>query len=191
VFTGIVLGLGRVRQCAGGVLVLEPSVEQDWQIGESVAVNGVCLTVVEAGGGVVRFDLSPETLVRTALGDLSGGHKVNLERALRPSDRLGGHFVQGHVDAVGTVVSIREEGNSKVFTFEAPVEYDRYLVDKGSICVDGVSLTVVEPKGGVFDVWVVPHTLAVTSLQDARVGRRVSLEFDMLAKYLEKLMSRP
>lgn len=189
-FTGIVQGLGKVRSHAAGVLILDvdpSSFGEPWVIGESIAVNGCCLTVVEFAEGL-RFELSPETLSRTALGSLRGGELVNLERALRPTDRLGGHFVQGHVDAVGSIESIRQEGNSWVFAFAGPREYGRYIIDKGSVCVDGISLTAVAPENGRFEVWVIPHTKEHTNLRGAVVGRRVNLEYDMLAKYVEGLL---
>jgi riboflavin synthase len=188
VFTGIVQAVGSVRLSHGGVLALDRVQEfSDLQIGESIAVNGCCLTLASADD-CLRFELSQETLSRTALSSLREGSLVNLERALLPSDRLGGHFVQGHIDAVGYIVSIREAGNSSVFSFRAPPEYDKYLVDKGSVCIDGISLTVVSPRGGAFDVWVIPHTLQNTALRQAQVNQPVNLEFDMLAKYLEKLL---
>lgn len=187
-FTGIVENLGTVRSLERGVLLLDaPTPDEPWKLGESVAVNGVCLTVVSADNGV-RFDLSPETLARTALGALKPGSLVNLERAMRADARFGGHIVQGHVDATGEVVSITPSANSVVFRFKAPEEFDRYLIDKGSVTVDGISLTVVEPVGGTFNVWVIPHTLEQTNLAQRQPGDKVNLEFDALAKYVEKLL---
>jgi riboflavin synthase len=188
VFTGIVQAVGSVRSSKDGVLALDSVQEfSGLRIGESIAVNGCCLTLASDDNGL-HFELSQETLSRTALGSLREGSLVNLERALLPSDRLGGHFVQGHIDAVGSIISVREEGNSSVFTFQAPPEYEKYLIDKGSICIDGISLTVVSPRDSSFDVWIIPHTLQNTALRQTQVNQPVNLEFDMLAKYLEKLL---
>lgn len=189
-FTGIVQALGSVLANVDGVLTIRHGIPGA-QHGESIAVNGVCLTVTGSSQeDSLHFDLSPETLARTSLGSLKTEQVVNLERALRVGDSLGGHFVQGHVDAVGSVDVIREEGNGRVFTFRAPNEYGRYLIDKGSICVDGISLTVVNPREGVFDTWIVPHTFESTNLHALTTGGRVNLEFDVLAKYMEKLLGR-
>ncbi|MFY9233165.1 MAG: riboflavin synthase [Fimbriimonadaceae bacterium] len=187
-FTGIIQAKGRVVLNSGSALAVSPDwSEEDIQSGESISVNGVCLTVLGLSNPLT-FDLSPETLERTTLGALAPGQKVNLERALRVGDRLGGHFVQGHVDAVGSIKARREAENSQVLTFEVPEGFERYLVDKGSVCVDGISLTVVEPRGRLFDIWIVPHTLRETNLDAMRAGSQVNLEFDMLAKYVEKLI---
>lgn len=185
-FTGIIQAQGKVSLNTGPALAISPQwTDKDIQLGESIAVNGVCLTVVSTEDGL-RFDLSPETLERTALGRLKPGDFVNLERALRVGDRLGGHFVQGHVDAVGMLAGRRKEENSEVLTFEVPEGWDRYLIEKGSVCVDGISLTVAETLDQVFEVWVIPHTLQETNLGTMAVGTQVNLEFDMLAKYVEK-----
>ncbi|MEJ5170924.1 MAG: riboflavin synthase, partial [Fimbriimonadales bacterium] len=157
-----------------------------WTIGESVAVNGCCLTVVDATDGL-RFDLSEETIRRTSFQRAKPGSLANLERAMGEGDRFGGHIVQGHVDATGEILSIQKTDLAWIFRFQAPAEYDRYLIDKGSVCVDGISLTVVEPKVGAFDVWVIPHTFEVTNFRAAKPGDLVNLEFDVIAKYLEKL----
>lgn len=186
-FTGIIERVGAVRSLEGDRLVVDPgSLDGDLALGESIAVNGVCLTLVSADRGLA-FDVSPETFARTSLGDLKLGSLTNLERALRANARLGGHFVQGHVDATGEVVQVREEGEFFVYEFQAPPEYDRFLIDKGSVAVDGISLTVVRPERGKFEVWVIPHTREHTNLRERGPGDRVNLEFDMLAKYLEKL----
>lgn len=190
-FTGIVQAVGRVSKLDGGVLTLDAPtsfVDGTLEIGESIAVNGCCLTLVSEEGGL-RFDLSPETLARTSLGDVRPGSKVNMERAMQAGARFGGHIVQGHVDATGTLVSIRPEGNSVVYRFQAPAEYDRYLIDKGSVTIDGISLTVVHPDAGAFDVWVIPHTLQETHLGELQPGSRVNLEFDVIARYVEKLLA--
>ncbi len=171
---------------------LEVSAPDAWpgdpvKAGESVSVNGCCLTALEDGSLI--FDLSPETRLRTAFHHVKSGAEVNLERAMRPVDRFGGHIVQGHVDAVGEVVAVLQDGDFTIFRFRAPNEFDRYLIDKGSISVDGISLTVVNPVAGEFDVWVVPHTLVQTNLGDRRPGDLVNLEFDVLAKHIEKLVT--
>lgn len=190
-FTGIVEGLGKIVSIGGGVLELiateEMAKEPFWE-GESVAVNGCCLTVISHPEEPLKFDLSPETLHRTALEDLAPGAVVNLERAMKADGRFGGHVVQGHVDTTGEIVSITPIENAHIYRFQAPLEYDRYLIDKGSVTVEGISLTVVEPKDGAFDVWIIPHTLEVTNLGKLSVGSRVNLEFDAMAKYVEKML---
>lgn len=154
--------------------------------GESIAVNGCCLTALSEGA--LDFDLSPETLQRTTFRRAAAGSKVNLERAMRPMDRFGGHIVQGHVDTVGELRTMLVDGDFTVFRFRSDEEFDRFLIDKGSVAVDGVSLTVVNPVAGEFDVWVVPHTLAHTNLGSLRPGDPVNIEFDVLAKHVEKLL---
>jgi len=191
-FTGIIEGLGKVRSMENGVLLLQVArgfESEPWKIGESVAVNGCCLTIVDASNGL-RFDLSPETLSRTSLGSLIDGSLVNIERAMRADGRFGGHIVQGHVDATGTVVSIMPNDNATVFRFQAPTEWIKYVIDKGSITIDGISLTVVNLRGNEFDAWIIPHTLQDTNLRGTKVGDKVNLEFDVIAKYVERLMSR-
>ncbi len=178
-----------MRSMENGVLLLDVvrGFENDpWNIGESVAVNGCCLTVVDASNGL-RFDLSPETLSRTSLGSLGTGSTVNLERAMRADGRFGGHIVQGHVDTTGTVVSITPSDNSTVFRFQAPPEWAKYMIDKGSITIDGISLTIVDLTGTTFDVWVIPHTLQETNLGQRKIGDKVNLEFDVIAKYAERI----
>lgn len=190
-FTGIVQGIGQVEHWEGSRLVV--SADGLWpgdevQVGESIAVNGCCLTALHPG--TLEFDLSPETIQRTAFSQMVEGDTVNLERAIRPIDRFGGHIVQGHVDAVGELVTVLNDGEFTVFRFRAPTEFDRYLIDKGSITVDGISLTVVNPIAGEFDIWVVPHTLANTNLGAKLPGGLVNLEFDVLAKHVEKLLGK-
>ena len=192
-FTGIVQALGRVQSLANCVLTVrapDDFAPDGFDLGESIAVNGCCLTVVQREGDL-QFELSPETLARTSLGDVKAGSVVNLERAMTANGRFGGHIVQGHVDATGVIVSITPSGNSVVYRFQAPIEYDRYLIDKGSVTVDGISLTVVCPKDGEFDVWVIPHTLEETSLGVRSAGDRVNMEFDVIARYVEKLLGSP
>jgi riboflavin synthase len=186
-FTGIIEALGSVRSLDQGRLIVDAPVQPDWSEGESIAVNGCCLTLLTQNLPQLTFDLSPETLERTNLGSLSSGSKVNLERAMRAGDRFGGHIVQGHIDTHGKLVSIRPEANSHVFTFEIDQKYDRYLIDKGSVTLDGISLTVVEPEKGRFDTWVIPHTLENTNLSARKAGDTVNVEIDVLAKHLEKL----
>ena len=183
-FTGIVEELGRVASIDGHRVRFEAQqVLEDAKIGDSTAVNGCCLTVVELGPGWWEADVSDETLARTALGDLRPGEPVNLERPLRFADRLGGHLVQGHVDAVGEIVEPAPDLRVRM-----PEHLLRYIVEKGSITVDGISLTVVEPLPDGFTVAVIPHTLAVTTLGHKGPGARVNLEVDMIAKYVERLV---
>lgn len=186
-FTGIIEATGRVLALTGARLVIAAPFAHAVAVGESVAVNGCCLTAI-AMGPDLAFDLSAETLTRTALGSLSTGDAVNLERAMRADGRFGGHIVQGHVDATGEVISAAPVEGATVVRFRVPAGFQRYLIDKGSIAVDGVALTVVSPTGPEFDAWIIPHTLTETNLGDRRPGDRVNLEFDVLAKYVERLM---
>ncbi len=193
-FTGIVEELGRVRAVRpheGGarIEIDARTVLDDASIGASIAVNGVCLTVVELGDGWCAADAVIETLRRTNLGALESGAPVNLERPMRLGDRLGGHLVQGHVDATGRVRGRDAQADGSVFVyFEAPPEIMRYVVHKGSITVDGVSLTVAGVQDDGFAIAVIPHTLAVTTLGAREVGERVNLEVDIIAKYVERLL---
>lgn len=190
-YTGIVADRGeivKVEPADGGrVLWARSAVIEDCAIGASVNVAGVCLTVTELDGDIARFDVSEETVKRSTLGSLAAGERVNIERPLRAGDELGGHMVQGHVDGVGRVVSVAEEGGGRRAAIAAPTAVLRYIVEKGSITVDGVSLTVTDVTSEAFEVALVPHTLAVTTLGDAEPGREVNLEVDVLAKYIEKL----
>lgn len=190
-FTGIVTAVGdiaAVAPTAGGVRlrVNAPTLGLgDGQIGESIAVNGVCLTAVTINAAGFEADVSQETLRCTA--GFALGARVNLERALRLADRLGGHWVSGHVDGVGTVVSVAPAGDNRVFWFEAPPEVARYVAIKGSIAINGVSLTVNDVKDMRFSVNIIPHTLAATNLGALTVGARVNLEADTVARYVERL----
>jgi riboflavin synthase len=192
-FTGLVQVVGRVEVVAGLRLqvaapALWPLANDPWQEGESIAIQGVCLTYLPDPSELLTFDLSEETLARTTLGDLRPGSPVNLERAMRPNDRLGGHIVQGHVDATATVESIVEQEGSWTMRFRVPAGGGRYLIDKGSICLDGVSLTVVSPDEDTFEVAIIPHTWANTSLSVRQPGDRVNVEYDVLAKHVERLL---
>jgi len=158
------------------------------RVGDSMSVNGVCLTVNERDGETLVFNAMPETLRRSALGDLTEGSAVNLERAMSPGDRFGGHIVQGHVDGVGEVRWIRPEGEAEIWEFGAPEAVLRYVVEKGSICVDGISLTVVSVRDPSFTVSILPQTRANTNLKELGVGDRVNLEADVVAKYVERLL---
>jgi riboflavin synthase len=186
VFTGLIAAKGTIRALEDGRLEVESPLAGELERGDSVAVNGVCLTAVEADDEAFAAHLMPETLRRSSLGPLDRGHEVNLELPLRAGDRLGGHLVQGHVDATGTVEGVRPEGFSRVVRIAAEPELLRYLVEKGSIAVDGVSLTVSAVDDDAFEVSLVPETLERTTLGQAEPGRIVNLEVDVLAKYVEK-----
>ncbi|HKI93253.1 MAG TPA: riboflavin synthase [Gaiellaceae bacterium] len=193
-FTGIVREQGKVASIDGGTggirLVVEaPETAAAAALGDSVAVGGVCLTVVAAGEGRLSFDAVPETLSRTALSRLEPGGTVNLEPALRAGEPLGGHIVQGHVDGVGTVRSAEPEGEGARVWVDAPAAVLRYCIEKGSVTVDGVSLTVAALDDDGFAVALVPHTLAVTTLGALAAGDPVNLEVDVLAKYVERLLA--
>lgn len=191
-FTGIVEERGTVRSAGSRLEVLATKVAEDSAAGASVAVNGVCLTVVERrtdeDGDVLGFDLSPETLARTALGSLRTGDPVNLERPVTLVSRLGGHLVQGHVDGVGEIEAMEDSPPGKTIRVKLPDGLARYVVEKGSITVDGVSLTVTEVRDGRFGVALVPFTLEATNLGSARPGDRVNVEVDVVAKYVEGLV---
>jgi riboflavin synthase len=188
-FTGLVREVGRVLSFEQGRLTVEaPAAAGDAEIGDSVAIDGVCLTVVAVDGSTFAFDAVPETLARTALSTLERDSSVNLEPALRAGEPLGGHYVQGHVDGVGTVRSIERERDGKRIWFDAPADLLRYVVEKGSIAVQGASLTVATTDAAGFAVALIPHTLDVTTFGALTVGARVNLEVDVLAKYVEKLL---
>lgn len=192
-FTGIIECAGTVAavEDRGGLVHLEVEaapIAAGVGIGDSVAVNGVCLTAVEVAGNRVAFDVVPETLARSSLGGLQPGALVNLERPLRYGGRLDGHLVQGHVDATGTVVSVVPEGESRRVRIAVPAGLERYLVEKGSIAVDGISLTVAGLGPGWFEVAVIPHTWEVTNLSRRNPGDQVNLEVDILAKHVERLL---
>ena len=189
-FTGLVEEIGSVLQRDGSRLVVGADrVLEESDLGASVAVNGACLTVVERRPGRLRFDVGPETLARTALGDLAAGDAVNLERPMRLGGMVGGHLVQGHVDGVGIVAAFTRQAESARLTIEwrdqalAPL-----LIPQGSVAVDGVSLTVARLNAGDFEIMVIPHTLAATTLGGLRKGQRVNLEMDMIGKYVQRIL---
>ena len=190
-FTGIVEEVGSVVNISdNGMTVRADKVMSDLKLGDSIAVNGACLTAVSLSGSEFSVDLSPETMRRTSLGDLSAGGSVNLERALSASDRMGGHIVQGHVDGTGRITSTKEDGDSIIFRVRTPARLMPYVVEKGFIAVDGISLTVVKVATSSFTLAVIPYTLRNTNLETLSVGARVNLEADILAKYVENLLKR-
>jgi riboflavin synthase len=190
-FTGIVEELGRVRSLDGGRLAVDCStVSGDAEIGASISVSGVCLTVVDRDDGALAFDLAEETLRRTTLGGLTQDDPVNLERPVTLLTRLGGHLVQGHVDGVGIVAELEPAGPGAEMTITMPDGLGRHVVEKGSVAVDGVSLTVSSAEGDRFRVALIPHTLSATTLGGRRPGDRVNLETDVVAKYVEGLLRR-
>ncbi|MFQ3670757.1 MAG: riboflavin synthase [Verrucomicrobiia bacterium] len=193
-FTGIVEGAGTVlalESTPGGcrLIVNAGPLAQDVRLGDSIANNGCCLTVAQIDGSTLTFDLLEETRRATNLQDLLPGRKVNLERSLTPTSRLGGHFVTGHIDGTGQVTRWEPEGSDYILEIEVPDHLEKYLVPKGCIAIDGISLTIGRVTGRRFNVWIIPHTLAVTALGERSVGDQVNLEVDLLAKYTEKLLA--
>jgi riboflavin synthase len=195
VFTGLVEEVGRVsaldvKDGAGDahISLSASTVTGGTRVGDSILVNGACLTVDEIEGGALVFYTMPETLRRTALGGLQEGSAVNLERAMAAGGRLGGHIVQGHVDGVGEVLDVTPEGDAEIWTFSAPETVLRYAVEKGSVCIDGISLTVVSVGKDNFTVSILPHTRSNTNLGELSVGDHVNLEADVVGKYVERLM---
>ena len=193
-FTGLVESLGKVVSLENlgeqARLRLSIPFAAELALGDSVAVNGCCLTVAGIVGEVVHFDVLAQTLRVTSLGKLSVGSLVNLERALRVGDRLGGHFVQGHVDAVGEIVSLEEKGQDHVVEVSLPGEIHRLCVAKGSIAIDGISLTIADLKNDSAVFWITPHTFSHTNLREAEAGNTVNLEADMLAKHVAHLLGK-
>jgi riboflavin synthase len=193
-FTGIIEDLGAVvafaqARDAWSLQVAAPLVPAGVATGDSVAVNGCCLTVVRHDAGHLWFDVLAETRRLTNFRELQPGAPVNLERSLRPDSRMGGHFVSGHIDALGIVEAFEPRGQDHYLQIRVPAGFARYLVYKGSVAIDGISLTVAEVAGDSFSVWLIPHTLAVTNLRAKTAGSGVNLEFDLLAKYVEKLIA--
>lgn len=193
-FTGLVSDLGQLRESTGDedrrFRIATSYPLDEVAIGASIACNGCCLSVVEKGADWFSVDVSGETLSKTTLGDWQPGQPVNLERALRLGDELGGHLVSGHVDGVAEILEVRPEGESLRFSFRAPEELARYIAPKGSITLDGVSLTVNEVEGAVFGVNIIPHTAQVTTFGRYQAGDSVNLEIDLLARYVARLMAQ-
>jgi riboflavin synthase len=184
-FTGLIEEVGAVTRVSGAdVAIMAKVVLEDAAIGDSIAIDGCCMTVVELHDDTFVVQASPETRKHTTLGALQPGHAVNLERAMAAGDRFGGHFVQGHVDGVGRVESIQDQGEFALWTFQAPPEVARYLVPKGSVTVSGISLTVVDPSRDTFAAALIPTTLEKTTLHSKRPGDRVNMEADMLGKHI-------
>lgn len=192
-FSGIVEALGRVVEVRSEppgcrLIVEEPKIAAETAVADSISVNGCCLTVVEGDGAKMGFQAGPETLARTNLGDLEPGSPVNLERALEVGDRLGGHFVSGHIDGTGELIERIDQGEWSDYWFSVPRKLASQMVSKGSIAIDGVSLTVVDSQPDRFSVALIPYTLAVTTLGPLKVGDKVNLETDLLAKYVQRLV---
>jgi riboflavin synthase len=193
-FTGIVEAVGKIvaKEAYGADIRLRIATGKldlsEVKLGDSIAVSGVCLTATALSGDGFWADVSRETLERTILGELERGAPVNLERALTPTTRMGGHLVSGHVDGIGQVTEYRQDGRSWRLRIQVPVQLARYIAAKGSICVDGVSLTVNRVEGAAFEVNIVPYTLQETTIASYRVGQRVNLEVDIIARYLERLL---
>lgn len=195
-FTGLVEGVGRVlgveKTCTGLRLRLAaPDIAQSMRIGDSLAVNGCCLTVSAQSKEELAFDLLEETAKRTNLKAMVPDDRLNLERALAASGRLGGHFVQGHIDCAARILAREEKGADLRIEIELPAEFAQYAVQKGSIAVNGISLTIAEVSPGSFAVWIIPHTREQTNLGTVRPGDLVNLEFDLIAKYVERIVVRP
>ncbi|MFM9023631.1 MAG: riboflavin synthase [Solirubrobacterales bacterium] len=194
-FTGLVADLGTLEEVEAGDegarLSIASALVGEMESGDSVSVNGVCLTATEVGDGRFVAEAMNETLQRSSLGSARAGDRVNLELAVRADSRLGGHIVQGHVDGVGTVSGSREDGIARVVTIEADPGLLRYVVEKGSVALDGVSLTVARVDDSSFDVWLIPETLERTNLSAAAAGRPLNVEVDIVAKYVEKLVGSP
>lgn len=193
-FTGIVEEVGKVaavqRGASSARLTIEARVAAEGaRIGDSIAISGVCLTVVAIDGNRLSFDAVPETLQRSSLKNVRIGDFVNLERSLAAGQRLGGHFVQGHVDGLAVLRAIHEKDNAKILHIEPPKELMRFIAPKGSVAIDGISLTVADVSNDGFSVWIIPHTFAITTLKNRRVGDSINIETDMLAKYLDRLLT--
>jgi riboflavin synthase len=194
-FTGLIEDVGRISAIrfrdGSAVLTVETRLAaRSMALGASMAVNGACLTVVKKSKGAFTFDVSPETLRRTNLGSLTVASPVNLERPMRLRERLGGHLVTGHVDGLATVAAIKKQGEFTIFTFRVPASLERFLVSKGSVAVDGISLTVNDCAKNRFSVAIIPFTLQHTNLRHRRVGDKVNIETDLIGKYVDRLMAK-
>ena len=194
-FTGIVEYLATVkkfsRKAGGAELFLDfPEFYNDLKLGESIAVNGACLTVKEAKGAVAGFDVSSETLTKTTLGKLRNAEKVNIERALKVGDRLGGHFVTGHVDGIGNIKEKKQHANQCTMTFSVEKRFTDMMIEKGSVAIDCISLTIVGIVGGVFSVALIPYTFTSTTLGLKKIGDQVNIEIDMLGKWVKKILKK-
>jgi riboflavin synthase len=193
-FTGLIEDVGKVQKLersgsSARLAVATALPPAEFLIGDSVAVNGACLTVTAISGTLLSFDVSPETLDRSGLGELVSGDMVNLERAMRLSDRLGGHIVTGHIDCMATLAGRREESGNIILSFRMPAAYLRYLIEKGSVAIDGISLTVNSVTADGFSVNIIPHTAQMTTLRFLKAGDRVNIETDIIGKYVERLLS--
>ena len=187
-FTGIIEEVGALERLAGGeIAICAKKVLEDVALGDSIAVNGICLTVTHFDAAHFTADVMPETVRRTSLAELKRGSRVNLERALTLKSRLGGHIVSGHIDGVGTIAAMQEEGNAILLTVRASDDILRYVVEKGSVALDGISLTVARVSAVDFTVSLIPHTREITNLREKRMGSRLNIETDILGKYVEKL----
>ena len=187
-FTGIIEEVGALERLAGGEIAIRAKkVLEDVALGDSIAVNGICLTVTHFDAAHFVADVMPETVRRTSLAELKRGSRVNLERALTLRSRLGGHIVSGHIDGVGTIAAMQEEGNAILLTVRASDDILRYVVEKGSVALDGISLTVARVSAADFTVSLIPHTREITNLREKRMGSRLNIETDILGKYVEKL----
>lgn len=192
-FTGLVEEIGNIKAINKGISSAEITIGaklvlEDSKIGDSICTNGVCLTVTKKTVDSFTVDVMPETLRKSSLGELAPGSKVNLERALKVSDRLGGHIVSGHIDGVGTITNIKEEDNATWVTVQAEEELMKYIINKGSIAIDGTSLTVADVSDNSFKVSIIPHTKEMTILLSKKAGSIVNLECDVIGKYVEKLL---
>ncbi|BEU88101.1 riboflavin synthase [Selenomonas sp. TAMA-11512] len=191
-FTGIVEELGTLRSFqAGRMVIAAKSVLEGTAIGDSIAVNGICLTVTSMDSSSFSADVMPETLRRTSLEGMGAGTPLNLERALTLSSRLGGHIVSGHIDGTGTITGFTDEGNASVMTVKAGAALLRYIIPKGSVCLDGISLTVVDVAADRFSVSLIPHTRAITNLAVRKEGDAINIETDVVAKYIERFVTQP
>lgn len=192
-FTGIIEEIGTILSSnltrgSGELKIAAKLILDDAKLGDSIAVNGVCLTITHIAGPEITFDVSAETLRRSNLGNVKRGERVNLERALAADGRFGGHLVSGHIDGTGTLTDKQDEGNAVIFTFNAPGNIMHYMIEKGSVAIDGISLTISSLSQTGFAIAVIPHSLKQTTLGQSRIGTTVNLENDLIAKYIEKLV---